>query len=558
MYSSHSNNDYRNNYIGDYIIKETIGNGTFSKVKLGINKYTNEKVAIKLLEKKKITEKKDLERIFREMSIVKTLNHPNIIKTYEIFNKEKYYYMIMDYCKGGELFDYIVKKRRLNEEETSFFFYQIVNGLEYIHSKNIVHRDLKPENLLLTEKNKLKIIDFGLSNYFNINKDNKKKLLKTPCGSPCYAAPEMVSGNKYNGFKTDIWAIGIVLYAMIVGYLPFEDSDNNILFQKILDCDIEFPDYLSELSIDIIKKILNVDCDERYSISDIKKHQFYLNGKKIYERIFGNEEENYNNNKTENTFNRKISAGNIISIKYNNHHTENNFYDLNIQNKKNVMNTINKNTSLNDGKTIKLKTDFSNYHINRNNNNFKIKFTSYLSLKNINKGNTKYNNQKQTFQTFKSIIEKDKRQISEEKNVRNLKLVDYDKLNHNNKIQLKFNDKKHILIKIDSKTKEKITVNNSPTLTNNDFVSQFTNQKMNKLFINPKFNSGLLPLITQKKKIQFPTLRKNPLQTDSNTKELIQVKSTRLKDYKNKNKNKIPFSFHNIRTNNYINVTLKV
>ena len=558
MYSSHSNNDYRNNYIGDYIIKETIGNGTFSKVKLGINKYTNEKVAIKLLEKKKITEKKDLERIFREMSIVKTLNHPNIIKTYEIFNKEKYYYMIMDYCKGGELFDYIVKKRRLNEEETSFFFYQIVNGLEYIHSKNIVHRDLKPENLLLSEKNKLKIIDFGLSNYFNLNKDNKKKLLKTPCGSPCYAAPEMVSGNKYNGFKTDIWAIGIVLYAMIVGYLPFEDSDNNILFQKILDCDIEFPDYLSELSIDIIKKILNVDCDERYSISDIKKHQFYLNGKKIYERIFGNEEENYNNNKTENTFNRKISAGNIISIKYNNHHIENNFYDLNIQNKKNVMNTINKNTSLNDGKTIKLKTDFSNYHINRNNNNFKIKFTSYLSLKNINKGNTKYNNQKQTFQTFKSIIEKDKRQISEEKNVRNLKLVDYDKLNHNNKIQLKFNDKKHILIKIDSKTKEKITVNNSPTLTNNDFVSQFTNQKMNKLFINPKFNSGLLPLITQEKIIQFPTLRKNPLQTDSNTKELIQVKSTRLKDYKNKNKNKIPFSFHNIRTNNYINVTLKV
>ena len=231
MYSSHSNNDYRDNYIGDYIIKEIIGNGTFSKVKLGINKYTNEKVAIKLLEKKKITEKKDLERIFREMSIVKNLNHPNIIKTYEIFENEKYYYIIMDYCKGGELFDYIVKKGRLNEEETSFFFYQIINGLEYIHSKNIVHRDLKPENLLLTDKNKLKIIDFGLSNYFNLNKENKTKLLKTPCGSPCYAAPEMVSGNKYNGFKTDIWAIGIVLYAMIVGYLPFEDSDIYILFQ---------------------------------------------------------------------------------------------------------------------------------------------------------------------------------------------------------------------------------------------------------------------------------------------------------------------------------------
>ena len=553
MYSSHSNNDYRNNYIGDYIIKETIGNGTFSKVKLGINKYTNEKVAIKLLEKKKITEKKDLERIFREMSIVKTLNHPNIIKTYEIFENEKYYYIIMDYCKGGELFDYIVKKGRLNEEETSFFFYQIINGLEYIHSKNIVHRDLKPENLLLTDKNKLKIIDFGLSNYFNLNKENKTKLLKTPCGSPCYAAPEMVSGNKYNGFKTDIWAIGIVLYAMIVGYLPFEDSDNDILFQKILDCDIEFPEFLNELSIDIIKKILNSNCDERYSISDIKRHQFYLNGKKIYESIFGNDEQNYNNNNRINTFNRKISAGNIINIKYNNHYTENNIYD--VHNNKNVMNTINKNSSLNDGKVIKLKTELSNFHINRNNNNSKIKINSQLSVKNINKGNNKYNNQKRIFQTFKSIIDKEKRQISEEKNIKNIRLIDYEKLNHNNKIQLKINDKKPILIKIDNKNKEKFTVNNSPTITNNEVSSQLTNQNINKLFIKPKFISGLLPLITQEKIIKFPTIKKIPLKTDSNRKEIIQVKSTRLKEYKNKNK--IPFSFHNIRTNNYINETLK-
>ena len=553
MYSSHSNNDYRDNYIGDYIIKEIIGNGTFSKVKLGINKYTNEKVAIKLLEKKKITEKKDLERIFREMSIVKNLNHPNIIKTYEIFENEKYYYIIMDYCKGGELFDYIVKKGRLNEEETSFFFYQIINGLEYIHSKNIVHRDLKPENLLLTDKNKLKIIDFGLSNYFNLNKENKTKLLKTPCGSPCYAAPEMVSGNKYNGFKTDIWAIGIVLYAMIVGYLPFEDSDNDILFQKILDCDIEFPEFLNELSIDIIKKILNSNCDERYSISDIKRHQFYLNGKKIYESIFGNDEQNYNNNNRINTFNRKISAGNIINIKYNNHYTENNIYD--VHNNKNVMNTINKNSSLNDGKVIKLKTELSNFHINRNNNNSKIKINSQLSVKNINKGNNKYNNQKRIFQTFKSIIDKEKRQISEEKNIKNIRLIDYEKLNHNNKIQLKINDKKPILIKIDNKNKEKFTVNNSPTITNNEVSSQLTNQNINKLFIKPKFNSGLLPLITQEKIIKFPTLKKIPLKTDSNRKEIIQVKSTRLKEYKNKNK--IPFSFHNIRTNNYINETLK-
>ena len=134
-------------------------------------------------------------------------------------------------------------------------------------------------------------------------------------------------------------------------------------------------------------------------------------------------------------------------------------------------------------------------------------------------GNNKYNNQKRIFQTFKSIIEKDKKQISEEKNIKNLRLIDYDKLNHNNKIQLKINDKKHILIKIDNKNKEKITVNNSPTITNNEVSSQFTNQNINKLFINPKFISGLLPLITQEKIIKFPTLKKNPLKTDSNRKE---------------------------------------
>ena len=219
------------------------------------------------------------------------------------------------------------------------------------------------------------------------------------------------------------------------------------------------------------------------------------------------------------------------------------------------MNTINKNSSLNDGKVIKLKTELSNFHINRNNNNSKIKINSQLSVKNINKGNNKYNNQKRIFQTFKSIIDKEKRQISEEKNIKNIRLIDYEKLNHNNKIQLKINDKKPILIKIDNKNKEKFTVNNSPTITNNEVSSQLTNQNINKLFIKPKFISGLLPLITQEKIIKFPTIKKIPLKTDSNRKEIIQVKSTRLKEYKNKNK--IPFSFHNIRTNNYINETLK-
>ena len=161
--------------LGDYTIKRTIGKGTFSKVKLAINTKNREKVAIKILEKSKITEKEDIERLIREMFILKNLNNENVIKTYEIEETNTSYLIIMEYCEKGELFNYIIKNNKLTEEETSFFLYQIVNGLEYLHSKGIIHRDLKPENLLLTSDYKLKIIDFGLSNFFD-----GKNLLITP------------------------------------------------------------------------------------------------------------------------------------------------------------------------------------------------------------------------------------------------------------------------------------------------------------------------------------------------------------------------------------------
>ena len=233
-------------------------------------------MAIKILEKSKILEKEDLERILREMEMLKKFNHPNVIETYEISETPKAYLIIMEYCEGGELFNYIVKKENLSEEESSFFFYQILNGLEYIHSKGIIHRDLKPENLLLTKNNKLKIIDFGLSNYFD-----GKNLLQTPCGSPCYASPEMVSGENYNGFFSDIWALGIILFAMTCGYLPFEDKDNDVLFEKIINCDFQFPNHLSPLCRDLISKILNTNPQERINIQNIKKQNFYLMGKKF-------------------------------------------------------------------------------------------------------------------------------------------------------------------------------------------------------------------------------------------------------------------------------------
>ena len=267
-----------NDFLSDYIIKETIGKGTFSIVKLGVNKTTKEKVAIKILKKKKIKYKEELERIEREINILQKLEHINVIKIYKINEDEEKYYIFMEFCENGELFHYIVERQRLEEEDASFFFYQLINGLEYIHSENIVHRDLKPENLLLGKGNILKIIDFGLSNF--CGPDN---FLETPCGSPCYASPEMVCGNKYNGHMIDIWSAGIILFAMLCGYLPFEDPDNDILFKKIVKCKIIYPDYLSNMTTNLMKKILVVDPMKRITLDGIKQHPFYLKGKLIFQ-----------------------------------------------------------------------------------------------------------------------------------------------------------------------------------------------------------------------------------------------------------------------------------
>ena len=297
-------NEYK---IGNYLVKKTLGQGTFGKVKLGIYLPSGEKVAIKILEKDRIIEKDDELRVKREFDMLALFNHPNVILVAEIFESNDSFYTVMEYCEGGELFNYIVKNRRLNENESAFFYYQLINGLEYIHSLGIVHRDLKPENLLLTKDHLLKIIDFGLGNYFN---DKQEELLITPCGSPCYASPEMVAGNKYNGFKIDIWSTGIILYAMLCGYLPFEDKDNDILFEKILECKLYFPKYVNKMPRDLIEKILVTDPNKRISIEEIKKHPFFLKGKNIFEQEFNFTKKNINFDK--NTIDENIDIKSIL------------------------------------------------------------------------------------------------------------------------------------------------------------------------------------------------------------------------------------------------------
>ena len=211
--------------IGEYRMMRDLGEGTFGKVKLGIHVRTKKKVAIKILEAKIIAKMSDTSRVAREIKILKEVKHRNIIQLYKIIETSYAIYMIMEYAEGGELFDYIVSKGRLGEKEAAFFYYQLIQGIEFLHTRfKIAHRDLKPENLLLDKDCKtIKIVDFGLSNIYK-DSSGAEILLATPCGSPCYAAPEMVENSKYKGYTVDVWSSGITLFAMICGYLPFEEN----------------------------------------------------------------------------------------------------------------------------------------------------------------------------------------------------------------------------------------------------------------------------------------------------------------------------------------------
>ena len=254
-----------------YEIGRAIGEGTFGKVRLGIHKLSGIQVAIKILIKKKIIDVSDIERVSREITILKKIRHINIIRLYEVIDTSKYIFLIMEYANNGEVFDYIVNKTRLSESEGCKFLHMIINGIDYCHKNGIIHRDLKPENLLLNKFNEIKIVDFGLGQIIN----QKDKLLSTACGSPCYAAPEMIAGKPYKGSSADIWSIGIILYALLCGYLPFEHPNTNILYKKIIKGHFEIPSWISNSAKSLLHKILNTDPTKRYSINDIRKHPWY-------------------------------------------------------------------------------------------------------------------------------------------------------------------------------------------------------------------------------------------------------------------------------------------
>ena len=256
--------------IGNYILGKTLGKGSFGKVKLGTHIITGEKVAFKILDKTKFEDEIDFKNLQSEINILKILRHKNIIQLYEVIEESRYIYIILEFADQGDFYDYIDKNIRISEENACFYFHQIINAVEYFHSLNIVHRDLKPENILLDFKGNLKISDFGLSSFYS-----NDKLLSTPCGTPCYAAPEMLKGEEYHGLFTDIWSCGIILYAMLCGYLPFGESDDDLLSKHIIRGDFEIPEFLSFNAKDLLKNIMNTNPMERFDLEQIKTHPWF-------------------------------------------------------------------------------------------------------------------------------------------------------------------------------------------------------------------------------------------------------------------------------------------
>ncbi|RUS25859.1 hypothetical protein BC938DRAFT_471546 [Jimgerdemannia flammicorona] len=268
--------------VGCYVLGKTIGEGTYGKVKLGTHRLTGQQVAIKRIQKQHTS------MITREIHHHRRLHHPNIARLYEILPTESHIYVVTEYCQNGELFETLLKETRFTERKARFWFEQLCRAVAYCHAKKVVHRDLKLENILLDADNNVKVCDFGFT-----REVEGKNMLDTFCGSAAYAAPEMIMRKKYSGPENihiyipdqrdflsilpeaDIWSLGIILFTLLTGELPFDDDNEAISQAKIIRLDYEIPDYLSDESCDLIQRILKIDPMERASLDQILAHAWF-------------------------------------------------------------------------------------------------------------------------------------------------------------------------------------------------------------------------------------------------------------------------------------------
>lgn len=264
--------------VGPYELGATLGRGNYGLVKRAVNFETGEQFAVKIVKKEVLEDDTSANvDIKREISIMKALDHTNIVALSDVLYSPKRVFMVMELVRGGELFESIVKNGRQDEQVARKYFHQLIDAIHYCHHRGVYHRDLKPENLLLGENGELKITDFG----FSAMKDYGAHLLTTNCGSPHYCAPEVWNGCQqggYDGRKNDAWSCGIILYVMLTGKQPFYDEDDEVLLDKVNAGVVEYPEYMSDGARDLIMKLLEKDPKKRYSLSRVKRHPWFMVG----------------------------------------------------------------------------------------------------------------------------------------------------------------------------------------------------------------------------------------------------------------------------------------
>ncbi|XP_065835696.1 serine/threonine-protein kinase BRSK2-like [Oscarella lobularis] len=258
--------------VGPYVVGRTLGKGQTGHVKLGTHCATGQTVAIKTINKRQLSES-ILKKVEREIAIMKLIDHPHVLGLFDVYENATHLYLILEHVTGGELFDYLVQKGRLSEREARQFFRQILSAVDFCHAHCIVHRDLKPENLLLDSEKKIKVADFGMAS-LQLEDD----LLQTSCGSPHYACPEVIRGISYDGRKADIWSCGVILFALVVGSLPFDDRQGNLraLLEKVKVGDFYMPSGLSAPLQHLIRGMICVNANKRMTINDVMKHPWIL------------------------------------------------------------------------------------------------------------------------------------------------------------------------------------------------------------------------------------------------------------------------------------------
>ncbi|XP_030453878.1 CBL-interacting serine/threonine-protein kinase 3-like isoform X2 [Syzygium oleosum] len=259
--------------VGKYEMGRTIGEGTFAKVKFARNSETGEPVALKILDKEKVLKHKMAEQIKREIETMKLIKHPHVVRLLEVMGSKTKIFIVLEFVTGGELFDKIVNNGRMGEDETRRYFQQLINAVDYCHSRGVYHRDLKPENLLLDAYGNLKVSDFGLSALSQQVRDDG--LLHTTCGTPNYVAPEVLNDRGYDGATADMWSCGVILFVLLAGYLPFDDSNLMNLYKKISAAEFTCPPWLSFEAMKLITRILDPNPMTRITISEILEDAWF-------------------------------------------------------------------------------------------------------------------------------------------------------------------------------------------------------------------------------------------------------------------------------------------